>query len=137
MIPQKYNKMNIKRKKHYKWQNRVEVLLSEVLCCNMSIILKRHKKLGLSWGGGVLNEVICFYKLGLSFVQSGIRDSVHVTRLSNKCTIYNLQFLNRPKTAVIWLLYCRYGVKHYPINRPINSLKSDTISLCSFLRISS
>ena len=101
-------------------------------------------------GRGVLNEVICFYKLGLSFVQSGIRDSVHVTRLSNKCTIYNLQFWNRPKTAVIWLLYCRYGVKHfiwllycrygvkhYPINRPINSLKSDTISLCSFLRISS
>ena len=64
-------------------------------------------------GGGVLNEVICFYKLGLSFVQSGIRDSVHVTRLSNKCTIYNLQFLNRPKTAVILLLYCRYGVKHF------------------------
>ena len=51
-------------------------------------------------GGGVLNEVICFYKLGLSFVQSGIRDSVHVTRLSNKCTIYNLQFLNRPKTQL-------------------------------------
>ena len=27
---------------------------------------------------------------------------------------------NKRSTLVIWLEYCRYGVKHYPINQSIN-----------------
>ena len=35
------------------------------------------------------------------------------------------------KTAIIWLIYCRYGVKHHPINQSINWSESHVHVLSS------
>ena len=34
----------------------------------------------------------------------------------------NTKFIQRSLAAVTWLIYCRYGVKLYPINQSINQL---------------
>ena len=34
---------------------------------------------------------------------------------------------SKHRTAVIWLKYCRYGIKYYPINQAIQALHNDHI----------
>ena len=49
--------------------------------------------------------------------------SVSVFVFVCRCIYVDFAWLHWTSAAVIWLKYCRYGVKHYPINQSINGLR--------------
>ena len=56
-----------------------------------------------------MKEMVSFFKLNTSHKCLSYRP--YKRRVFNKLLSH---------AAVTWLTYCRYGVKHYPTNQPIN-----------------